>query len=92
MPSAFAHRMNFVPIFWRFSMPIAGMAPASAGIGGASIAFITRCRSCGVGWLNTLRVYGRPPASFSPVYSPSWYFAQIVSLNASGMLAWLPAA
>ena len=34
MPSAFAQRRNFVPIFWRLSMPRAGMAPASAGVTG----------------------------------------------------------
>ena len=56
MPSAFAQRMNFVPIFCRLSMPSAGTASASAGIFGESIACISRCRSFGVGWLNTLRV------------------------------------
>jgi hypothetical protein len=43
-----------------------------------------------VGRLNTFLVYGFPAASFSPVYAPSSYLAQMASLKASGMLAWLP--
>jgi hypothetical protein len=41
MPSAFAHSTNLVPIFCRLSMPIAGIASASAGIIGESTASST---------------------------------------------------